>query len=172
VLYNNVLMDLFGAPPLTTKLGKRLWIFIVPIWWIVGWVIAAAIPDYFGFVSVVSAATVLELTYAFPPMVALVYDMRLNIMRDTDGGFNARTGETVRKYSGVTYWVRGFFAGGPRQIALNTFNLLYCLGAWVVAGLGMYAAIEGEKSSLSPFSSSLTISRHDRSVSHSSGSCR
>jgi hypothetical protein len=143
VLYNNVLMDIFGAPPLNTKLGKTFWAIIVPIWWIIGWIIAAAIPDYFGFVSVVSAATVMQLTYSFPPMVAIAYDIRLNLMKDTNGGFNPQTGQVTRKYSGISYWIRGFFAGGVRQVAINIFNLIYCLGAWVVAGLGMYAAVEG-----------------------------
>jgi len=129
---------------LQTKTGKILWIIIVPIWWIIGYVIAAGIPDYFGFVSVVAAATILEFTYCFPPMVALAYDIRLNIMKNTVGeGFNPLTGEVSRKYSGISYWVRGFFSGGMFQIAKNTWHLLYALGAWVLAGLGMYAAVEG-----------------------------
>ncbi|TKA66218.1 hypothetical protein B0A55_10229 [Friedmanniomyces simplex] len=144
VLYNNVLMDVFKAPPLNTRTGKILWVIIVPIWWVIGYVIAAGIPDYFGFVSVVSAATVMQFTYSFPPMVALAYDMRLNIMKDTVGeGFNPVTGEVTRKYSGISYWVRGFFSGGVWQIVMNVLHLLYALGAWVVTGLGMYAAVMG-----------------------------
>ncbi len=77
-------------------------------------------------------------------MVALAYDIRLNVMRDTVGeGFNPLTGEVSRKYSGISYWVRGFLSGGLFQIAKNTWHLLYALGAWVLAGLGMYAAVEG-----------------------------
>ncbi|KAK4949081.1 hypothetical protein LTR10_012454 [Elasticomyces elasticus] len=143
VLYNNVFMDLFNAPPLNTKAGKILWVIIVPIWWIIGYIIAAGIPDYFGFVSVVSAATVMQLTYSFPPMLALAYDMRLNVMKDTAGGFDPITGEVTRKYSGVSYWINGFLSGGAKQVALNVFNVLYALGAWSVTGLGMYAAVMG-----------------------------
>ncbi|KAK3649343.1 hypothetical protein LTR56_006483 [Elasticomyces elasticus] len=143
VLYNNVFMDLFNAPPLNTKAGKILWVIIVPIWWIIGYIIAAGIPDYFGFVSVVSAATVMQLTYSFPPMLALAYDMRLNVMKDTAGGFDPITGEVTRKYSGVSYWIKGFLSGGVKQVALNVFNVLYALGAWSVTGLGMYAAVMG-----------------------------
>ncbi|KAK1079853.1 hypothetical protein LTR33_006045 [Friedmanniomyces endolithicus] len=77
-------------------------------------------------------------------MVALAYDIRLNVMKSTVGeGFNPLTGEVSRKYSGVSYWVRGFFSGGMFQIAMNIWHLLYALGAWVLAGLGMYAAVEG-----------------------------
>ncbi|KAK5692922.1 hypothetical protein LTR97_010398 [Elasticomyces elasticus] len=143
VLYNNVFMDLFNAPPLNTKAGKILWVIIVPIWWIIGYIIAAGIPDYFGFVSVVSAATVMQLTYSFPPMLALAYDMRLNVMKDTAGGFDPITGEVTRKYSGVSYWIKGFLSGGVKQVALNVFNVLYALGAWSVTGLGLYAAVMG-----------------------------
>jgi hypothetical protein len=38
VLYNNILMDLFNAPPLTTKAGKYLWAAIVPVYWSVAFV--------------------------------------------------------------------------------------------------------------------------------------
>ena len=30
VFYNNALMDMFKAPPLTTKMGKISWVLIVP----------------------------------------------------------------------------------------------------------------------------------------------
>jgi len=87
----------------------------------------------------------MELTYAFPPMLALTYDMRLHLMRDTIGqsGFDPHTGEVTRKYSGVSYWIHGFLSGGAFQVCVNVANLLYALGAWVMAGLGMYAAIMG-----------------------------
>ena len=55
VLYNNLLIDWFRAPPLYTKTGKAIWAVLVPIWWSVAYVIAASIPDYIGFVSVMSA---------------------------------------------------------------------------------------------------------------------
>jgi hypothetical protein len=45
VLYNNVLMDLFSAPPLITKNGKLIWIILVPIWWTIGYLIAAGIRE-------------------------------------------------------------------------------------------------------------------------------
>ncbi|OQU95189.1 hypothetical protein CLAIMM_01433 isoform 2 [Cladophialophora immunda] len=33
VFYNNVLTDLLGAPPLTTRVGKLIWAVLVPLWW-------------------------------------------------------------------------------------------------------------------------------------------
>lgn len=43
VLYNNVFTELFKAPPLTSKQGKYLWAAIVPIYWSVAFIIAAAV---------------------------------------------------------------------------------------------------------------------------------
>lgn len=86
----------------------------------------------------------MQFTYSFPPMIALGYDIRLNAMRSTVGeGFDPQTGRVTRKHSGVSYWVVGFFGGSRLQTAKNTWHLLYALGAWAMAGLGMYAAIEG-----------------------------
>ena len=146
VMYNNVLMDLLNAPPLISKPGKIIYACIVPVWWTIAYIISAGIPDYFGFVSTVSAATVLQFTYAFPPMLALGYDIRLSAMKRAVGdgeGFDSRTGEVIRRESGVKYWVRGFFSGGPLQVATNVWHVVYALGSWVMAGLGMYAAIQG-----------------------------
>lgn len=36
VFYNNILMDIFSAPPLVTRGGKIFYACIVPVWWIIG----------------------------------------------------------------------------------------------------------------------------------------
>lgn len=139
VLYNNVLMDLFSAPPLTTRPGKIIYGIIVPIWWSIAYVLAAAIPDYFGFASVISSAVGLEFTYCFPPMLALAYDIQLNAMTEGEG-FDPQTGVLARKDRGLKRWARGFRRG---KWWLNVLHVLYALGAWATAGLGLYAAIKG-----------------------------
>jgi hypothetical protein len=139
VFYNNVLMDLFHAPPLTTSGGKILWAIIVPIWWSVAFIIAASIPDYFGFVSIVAAVCVVQFSYSFPPILVLGYDMQKNAMREDDG-FDPTTGETRRTYRGVRRWVRGFFAG--RWWYINIWHVIFAGGSLATAGLGSYAAIE------------------------------
>ncbi|KAG8426682.1 hypothetical protein J3459_007896 [Metarhizium acridum] len=67
VLYNNVLIDIFNAPPLVTRRGR----FLYAVWWAIAFTVAAAIPDYFGFVSIISATCLLNLTYTLPPLFAL-----------------------------------------------------------------------------------------------------
>jgi hypothetical protein len=145
VTYNNILMDIFKAPPLTTQTGKILYASIVPIWWAIAFVIAAAIPDYFGFVSVMSASTLLNLTYSVPPLFALGFDIQKNAIREEHGeGFNATTGEVIRQGTVAQRWIRGFFSGGPLQVAVNVWHVLYFLASLSMCGLGMYAAIEGK----------------------------
>lgn len=43
MLYNNVLMELFNAPPITTKKDRVLFGMIVPVYWSLAFVAAAAI---------------------------------------------------------------------------------------------------------------------------------
>lgn len=151
VLYNNIFMDVFNAPPLITPRGKLLYALIVPVWWTIAFIIAAAIPDYFGFVSIIAASTLLNLTYTMPPLFALGYDIQRNIMRaEMEDGFDPTTGEIKRSSSGVQRWIRGFFSGGPFQVAINIWHVLYTLGSLGMCGLGMYAAVQGKYDSKCP----------------------
>ena len=141
VFYQNVLMEFVKAPPLTTRKGKLFWAMIVPIWWSIAFIIAAAIPDYFGFVSIVSAVAVIQFSYSFPPILAVGYNIHRYAMESGVGdGFDPNTGEVVRSDSGVKRWVRGF-SSGPWY--LNVWHVVYAGGALATAGLGMYAACEG-----------------------------
>jgi len=140
VLYNNILIDIFKAPPLITQRGKFIYAAIVPLWWATAFVIAAAIPDYFGFVSVISASMLLNLTYTLPPLFALGFDIQRNATRGE--GFDVATGQVTRNETTVRRWIRGFFSGGPFQVAKNVWHAIYFLASLSMCGLGMYAAIE------------------------------
>ncbi|RFU32356.1 hypothetical protein B7463_g4002, partial [Scytalidium lignicola] len=144
VLYNNILVDIFNAPPLVTTTGKVIYAAIVPVWWSVAFVIAAAIPDYFGFVSVIAASMLLNLTYTLPPFFALGFDIQRNAIRADQGeGFDPTTGEVIRNETTVQRYIRGFFCGGPWQVAINIWHVIYFLASLAMCGLGMYAAVEG-----------------------------
>jgi len=139
VLYNNVFMDLFNAPPITTKKGRMLFGAIVPVYWSTAFVVAAAIPDYFGFVSVIAAFCILQFSYTFPPILHLAYTMQKNSVRQGEG-FDAKTGVTKREDNGVKRWIRGFMA---RRWYVNVWHVIHAGGALATAGLGAYAAIQG-----------------------------
>lgn len=70
--------------------------------------------------------------------------MRLGAMRASSGGFDHSTGAVMRPLKGVSYWIKGYFSGGALQVGMNVWHTIYALGALALAGLGMYAAIEGE----------------------------
>lgn len=138
MIYNNVLVEFFKAPPLNIRSGKSLWLAIVPIYWSIAYVIGAAIPDFSGFTAIVAATCILQFTYTFPPMLHLGFNIQRNAWR-SEPGFDPATGDSRTTDSGVRRWIRGFF--GYRWY-LNTFNLLYFLAALATAGLGIWAAVE------------------------------
>ena len=142
VFYNNILMDLFSAPPLVTRNGKLFYAAIVPIWWIIAFIIAASIPDYFGFVSVMAASTLLNLTYTIPPFVAVGYDIQKSARVEGEG-FDPVTGQVTRHGTTTQRWIRGFLAGGPIRVAANVWHVIYFFASLSMCGLGMYAAIQG-----------------------------
>lgn len=139
VLYNNIFMDLFHAPPLTTKSGKILWAIIVPIYWSVAFIVAASIPDFFGLVSVVAAFCIIQFTYSFPPWLAIGYYIKKNSIGEGEG-FDPATGNVIKHDGGMKRIIRGFMSG---PLYMNVWNVIYLLGALVTAGLGAYAAIDG-----------------------------
>lgn len=143
VFYNNILMDLFKCPPLTTKSGKIIWAIIVPIYWSIAFIVAASIPAFFGLVSVVAAFCIIQFCYSFPPILAIGFFMKKNAIRaDAGEGFQPTTGQIVHEGTFVSRHMRGFMSGGPLQVTMNSLNILYAGGALSVAGLGAYAAIQ------------------------------
>ncbi|KAI8631240.1 transmembrane amino acid transporter protein-domain-containing protein [Xylariaceae sp. FL1651] len=139
VFYNNVLVDVFKAPLITSKGGKIFYAAIVPIWWSIAFVIAAAIPAYIYFVSIISASTLLNLSYTIPPWLALGYDIKKRTM----GTFDPAVGRTSRGLTGVNRYIRGFWSGGIFQVSVNIWNVLYFLASLGLSGLGLWASIEG-----------------------------
>ena len=140
MIYNNIFVELFRAPPLTTKPGKMAWVAMIPVYWSIAFAIAAGIPDFTGLASLVASICILQFTYTFPPMLAVAYMVKRNAMRDDEGeGFDPVTGETRRADGGVKRFIRGFMGKGWY---MNVFNVIYMLGAMAMAGLGAYAAIE------------------------------
>ena len=138
VLYNNIAVELFRAPPLTQRAGKIAWAFFIPAYWAVAYVIAAGIPDFAGFIAIVSAFCIVQFTYSFPPLLHLFYSVQRGAMQPGEG-FDPATGQVTRFDSGVKRWSRGFMRG---HWWLNAWNVIYLLGALVTAGLGAYSAIE------------------------------
>lgn len=159
VIYNNIFMELLRFPPLTSRMGKFLWAIIIPIYWAIAFVLAAAIPNFSGLTSVVAAICILQFTYTFPPFLHIGYRIQRAAMQNGEG-FDPATGQTVRHDKGVKRFIRGFLGAGDqgfglRDVIWSVANLLYTLGALCLAALGAYSAIE---TLITAFASSTTTS--------------
>jgi hypothetical protein len=133
-----VLVELFGAPPLTVRGGKIAWALLIPVYWAIAFVIGAGIPNFSGLTSVVAAFCILQFTYTFPPMLAVAYAIKKNALQ-ADEGFDPSTGQVVRHDSSFKRVMRGFMA---HRWYVNAWNIIYTLGALALAGLGAYSSIE------------------------------
>ncbi|KAE9367704.1 transmembrane amino acid transporter protein [Stipitochalara longipes BDJ] len=138
VIYNNLLMEWFHAPALITKRGKILWSCIVPIYWIIAFILAASIPDFFGLTGITAAVCFVQFTYTFPPMIALGYRIQKHALQEGEG-FDPATGIVTLHDHGIKRLVRGFFAD---KWYLNVLHVLYVMGALSISGLGAYSSIE------------------------------
>lgn len=153
VLYNNVFVEIFRAPPLTSTAGKWAWAFVIPVYWALAFVLAAAIPNFSGLTSVVSAFCILQFTYTFPPLLSIAFWIKKYSLQEGEG-FDPTTGQVRRHDSGLRRVFRGFMGGGVRPV-VNALNFLYFLGALALAGLGAYSSIESLKNA---FANSTTTS--------------
>ncbi|KAJ4305796.1 hypothetical protein N0V90_001328 [Kalmusia sp. IMI 367209] len=152
VIYASVLRDVFNFPPLDKKMGKILWVVIVPIYWSLAFVVAAAIPQIANLISLVGAVCILQFQYTFPPLLKVGYNVQKDAMLPEES-FDPVTGEVQRIDSGMKRWVRGYC----KRPIWNTFDMLYGLGALATAGLGIWAAAINMKaqfasSGITPFS--------------------
>lgn len=138
VIYNNVLIEFFNFPPLTTKKGKWAWVAIVPIFWSLAFILSAAIPDFFGLTSLTAALFFVQFTYTFPALLGLGYIVQREAAKG-ETSFDPFTGEVHRRDRGVKRLVRGFFG---RYWWANILLVLYALGSLVVSGMGSYSSIK------------------------------
>jgi hypothetical protein len=143
VLYNNLFVEFFGAPPLTSRGGKILWVFIIPVYWTVAFIIAAAIPNFFALSSLIAALCIMQFSYTFPPMLHLAYAIKTGAMLPGEG-FNPATGQVTLHDRGFKRIIRGFFCGGLTSWRpwMNMFNIFFMLGSAATAALGAYSSIE------------------------------
>ncbi len=140
VVYNNVLLELLKFPSLSTKAGKLVWVAVVPIYWGVAFVVAAAIPQVSNLSGLIAAACILQFSYTFPPMIMLGFQIKKDALQAGEG-FDPRSGRTTHHDSGFARYRRGYM----KKFLFNTFNLIFFLGSCVTAILGIYSAAKGMK---------------------------
>lgn len=114
-----------------------LWCICVPIYWALAFVIAGAVPALGDFSSLVGAFCIGNFTYSFPALLKIGFEIKKNAMLPEEH-FDEVTKKYVRLDSGWKRWARGY----RKSWLLTTFNIIYFLGALVVCGMGMWAAIK------------------------------
>lgn len=136
VFYAAVLRDICKLPPLDRRLGKIIWVIVIPIYWGLAFIVAAAIPQIANLTAFVGAACILQFSYTFPPILKVGYNVQKDAILPEET-FDPATGHARRVDSGIRRWIRGY----RKQLLQNTFDVLYFLAALATAGLGIYAAV-------------------------------
>lgn len=137
-VYLEVFQAIFKFPPIVTKKGKMLWLILGPIYWIVAFLVAAAVPNLNGIVSLVGAVFMMNFTYTFPGLMFLSW--KIHKAAELPGeGFNPATRITTRHDDGVKRWMRGY----KKTWYFSTPMVVYVLLGLACCGMGTWAAVEG-----------------------------
>jgi hypothetical protein len=137
-VYIEVCQEVFRWPEITSKKGKLLWYALGPIYWIIAFIVAAAVPNLNGISGLVGALLILNFTYTFPAILYIGYRCQVDAALPGEG-FDPYTGMTTRHDGGVKRWIRGYMVNWH----VNSINVVYFLGGLVCSGMGTWAAIEG-----------------------------
>lgn len=114
-----------------------MWVFVVPAYWAVAYVIATAVPNIGDISSLVGAFCIGNFTYTFPALLKLGFDIKKGAMLPEET-YDPVTNKYTRLDNGMARWWRGYM----KTFWISSWNIFYFLGSLVVCGLGCYAAIE------------------------------
>ncbi|KAI7192521.1 amino acid transporter-like protein [Hortaea werneckii] len=137
-VYLEVFQEIFNFPAITTRKGQWCWYALGPVYWILAFVVAAAVPNLNGIVNLVGGLFGLNFTYSLPGIMFVGYLVQRGASLPGEG-FDPVTGHTTRHDSGMKRWVRGY----KKHFFINTFTTLYFLAGLACSGTGTWAAIEG-----------------------------
>ncbi|KAG8163659.1 hypothetical protein KVR01_006956 [Diaporthe batatas] len=144
-LYSNVglkiayieVLEPLSFPPLTSSMGKVWWACLIPVYWAIGFVLAAAIPQLASISGLFGALFGLGFTYILPAWGALGYFIREDAVVKDAEAFD----ETSRTFTRVDHGWRRLARGFMKRPVFHTWNLIYLLGTLATCGLGCYASI-------------------------------
>lgn len=101
-----------------------------PCYWILAFVVAAAVPNLGGLVSFIGGLFALNFTYTFPVFLLLGYRVKENGKLDGEG-FDPRSGNITRHDGGMKRLVRGFMKGWY----INIFLVIFVLASLACSGM-------------------------------------
>jgi hypothetical protein len=141
VIYNNVLVEIFGFPHLTATLGKYFFAASVIVYWSIAFIIGSAIPQFSLLSSLVAAVCIFQFTYTFPPFMILGYCMQLDATKG-DGEFDINNPHTHRvdTWRDLSRWKRALLTKYKHTLFF-VWNFLLTLACLACAILSAYSAI-------------------------------
>ncbi|XWX01182.1 hypothetical protein V2A60_009208 [Cordyceps javanica] len=139
VIYMDVFQELLGFPPLTARKGRVAWAVCIPAFWVVAFLVAAAVPQLSFVSGLIGALFILTLTYTAPALLALGYQLRSDAMVDGEERFDPAT----RTYTYVDTGLPRYWRAYKKNPVINTCNVLYTLGSLVTTALGVYSSVDG-----------------------------
>ncbi|KIJ62499.1 hypothetical protein HYDPIDRAFT_94547 [Hydnomerulius pinastri MD-312] len=150
VIYQNILVDLFGAPQLTAKRGKYLFAVSVVVYWALAFVIGSAVPQFSNISSLVAAVCIFQFTYTFPPFMYLGYIMQLDALEgDRPYDINNPHGSRVDSWKSFSRWGRALtlimlslLLPVKKHFFFNVWNFLITLACLSCAILASYSAVK------------------------------
>ncbi|KAI1490515.1 transmembrane amino acid transporter protein-domain-containing protein [Biscogniauxia mediterranea] len=136
IAYNEIFVKVLHFPSLSSSGGKIWWAVLAPLYWVLAFVLAAAIPQFAFISSLVGALFIGALTYILPALAAVAFwiqrdAIETRAVQPPGQASRAQTRSGWRKYYHA-FMKRPFF---------NSFNVVYFLGGLVICALGCYAAI-------------------------------
>ncbi|KAG9312425.1 transmembrane amino acid transporter protein-domain-containing protein [Chiua virens] len=139
IIYQNIFIELFRAPPLTVKAGKYFFAVLVIVYWALAYIIGSAVPQFSNLSALVAAVCIFQFSYSFPPFMILGYVMQVDAMwEDRPYDINNPRTSRIDGWRSLSRWVRGY----RRHFVFNTWNLIIALAGFATAGLASYSAIE------------------------------
>ncbi|GAM90057.1 hypothetical protein ANO11243_080970 [Dothideomycetidae sp. 11243] len=137
-VYLEVGQEVLHLPPITTARGKIMWYILGPIYWIIAFIVAAAVPNLNGIVNFVGGLFSLNFTYSLPGMMYLAFKIQEGATLPGEG-FDPATGITTRHDQGMKRVIRGF----RNNLIICLPTLIYVCAGLAASGMGTWAAIEG-----------------------------
>ncbi|KAF8178624.1 transmembrane amino acid transporter protein-domain-containing protein [Mycena galopus ATCC 62051] len=149
IAYVNIVERFLKGPSLLTVRGRFCWTALVVVFWWVGFVIGAAIPQVQTLSGMVGAVTNMQFTFSFPTGFSFLYMVQLDATaRDAPYSPHNRSGDKhagrVDDWGQWSRWKRGLL-GDPktRRKYLQLWkwvNFVLCIAALATAGLGIYGS--------------------------------
>ncbi|KAJ1026609.1 hypothetical protein NDA13_003986 [Ustilago tritici] len=157
VIYVNTIQTFFKGPALNSPRGRVIWAGVSVVYWALAFVIASSIPQVQTISGLIAAIAIVNFSYSFPFMLALIFCIKRDAMEGDTPFTPANEARKQDTWSQWSRWQRGLFGGyyeypllAGRMVAIpgivvKVVLLIVTLGSYTLSGLGMYGSGESIK---------------------------